>query len=319
MRQTGLNRKRVLIVDDSRTMQAFLEQMLSVRLNYDVVGVAQDGTSAIPLIQRLRPDLVTIDLAMPYIDGRQLLKELEVFPTMYKVVVSATACDNLAMKASLESMGADGCICKKEMSRDPDAFCRVLSSIVKAPKKPREIMPVPGETLAKLIPGYPIPADERERLTVLAALGLANDEADRRLDLLSEHLVSTTSFSACVVTFIDQNTQWIKSGFGLGRGSTARSQAICNHTICGDEPFIVHDTRADKRFASFDAVVAGPMIRSYVGYPIVGSSGVRLGAICLLDTKPRRATLKELTNLRSIARIAADMIEHRATWRQQAA
>lgn len=307
------NRKRVVIVDDSRTMQALLEQTLSVRLGYDVVGISGDGRTAISMIRRLRPDLVTIDLMLPYVDGQQLLKELAIFPDMYKVVISANACSNLEMKGRLESLGADGCLCKREMSRDPAEFCRLLSAIVRKPRNGRATRSAPTDRPRSSTAGYPVPADERERLAALDALGLANDNAEYRLDLLTEHLVKTTSFSACVMTFIGQNTAWIKSGYGLERGSAPRSQAICAHTICGDEPFIVHDTLSDVRFSQFDAVRSGAMIRSYVGYPIIGSSGVRLGAICLLDTTPRRVTLKELTNLRSIARIAAQWIEDRAS------
>lgn len=319
MGQPKSNRKRVVIVDDSRTIQALLEHTLSARLGWDIVGIAGDGRSAIPMIRRLRPDLVTIDLALPYIDGQQLLQELEVFPDMRKVVISTTACASLAIKASLERMGADACLCKTEMSRDPGEFCRVLSTIMRAPKKVRTT-PAAARTGADLsIAGYPIPTDERERLVALATLGLANDDRDHRLDLLTEHLATTTSFSACVMTFIDRHIQWIKSGHGLERGSTPRSQAMCNYTICGDEPFIVPDTTLDRRFDKLDGVRSGPMIRAYVGHPIISSSGVRLGAICLLDTKPRHVTVKELSSLRSIARIAAELIEARPVTSRTAA
>lgn len=318
-----LDRKRVVIVDDSRTMQALLEHVLTTLLNCEVVGVAGDGASALTMVRRLRPDVVTIDLMMPYIDGRQLLSELSAFPDMRKVVISATACDNLSIRTSLEKLGADGCICKNEMSRDTDAFCRVLTALMRGPRRAKPVSsPVhiarTASPITPLIP-FPVPVDEQERLTALAALDLANDEADYRLDLLTEHLARTTAFSASVMTFIDRETQWIKSAFGLERVSMARAEAICNYTICGDEPFIVSDTRADQRFASLEAVVSDPMIRSYAGYPIIGTSGVHLGAICLLDTKPRRVSVPDLTNLRSIARIAAHTIQTRAVPMRQAA
>ena len=314
-------RIRVVIVDDSRTMRAVLEQMLSTRLNYQIVGIAGDGKAAITMIERLRPDLVTIDLAMPYIDGKQLLQGLEALPMLRKVVISGSVCDNLAMKASLERMGADACLCKTEILRDPDGFCRTLSAVMRAPRTIRATVPVPvpaavtppvaagGSPAAPV--RYPIPADERERLAALAEGGLANDDADHRLDLLTGHLVQTTSFSASVITVIDSRRLWIKSGCGIERGSVDRAQAICNHTICGDEPFIVSDTLSDTRLAGLDVVRSGPMIRAYAGFPVVGAAGVRLGAICLLDTVPRRVTVAELTNLRSIARMAADVLDGR--------
>ena len=309
MGRVDLNRKRVVIVDDSRTMQALLEQMLSVRLGCEIVGIAADGKSAIQMINRLKPDLVTIDLAMPYINGNQLLKEIQHLTDMKKIVISTTARDNIALKASLERMGADGCLFKNDMSANPVEFCRVLASMAFGPKKAPTPKPRPVFDAMASIVGYPVPIDEQERLNTLAKLSLANDDPDHRLDLLTAHLGKTTSFPACIITFIDRQTQWVKSGYGFERGPMMRSQAICNYTICGDEPLIIADTSTDKRFAALDCVLTGPMIRSYVGHPIVDSSGVRLGAICLLDTKPRRVTFSELTNLRSIALIAAELIE----------
>ena len=310
MNCVGLLRTRVVIVDDSRTTQALLEHLLLTRLTCDVVGIAGDGQSAIAMIERLRPDLVTIDLSMPYIDGQQLLKALEPYPAMRKVVVSGSV-TNDAMKSSLKQMGADGCICKTDMSRDPDGFCQALATIMRSAKRARAWPPASPVVRPPAKAAYPIPVDERERLVALAALDVANDDADDRLDRLTEQLAKTTGFCACIMTFIDHDTQWIKSAYGLDRGSTPRSQAICNHTICDNAPFVIHDTFADHRFASFELVLSGPKIRSYVGHPIVASTGVRLGAICLLDTSPRQATLKELTDLRSIARSAAALIESR--------
>ena len=319
MGRVELYRKRVVIVDDSRTMQALLEQMLSVRLGYEIVGIASDGKSAISMIHNLKPDLVTIDLVMPYIDGTQLLKEIEDLSEVRKIVISANASNNLAMKARLEQLGADGCLCKKDMSVNPDGFCRVLASMAFGKNDNRKARPQATLLGGTLTGSYPIPIDEEERLHSLVKWDLANDDPDHQLDLLSEHMAKTTSFAACTITFIDRKTQWVKSGCGFERGSMKRSHAICNYTICGDETFIIHDTHADKRFATLDCVLTGPMIRSYVGHPIIGSSGVRLGAICLLDTKPRRATLHELTNLRSIARIAAVLIENRSCHTKRAA
>lgn len=306
------HRRRTVIVDDSRTMQAVLEQTLSAKLGCEIVGVAGDGQAAISMIRQLQPDFVTIDLLMPYIGGKQLLQELAVFPNMYKIVISTSACSNLSIRAELENMGADACICKKDLSLDPDGFIRKLSTVLRGPKKLAVKKPVPLIVSPRGTTLYPVPADEHERLAALKTLCLANDDTDFRLDLLTEHLAKTTGYAASVITFIDRDTQWVKSGYGLERGSVSRSQAVCNYTICGDEPFIVHDLLEDSRFCDLDAVRSGPMIRSYVGYPIVGSAGVRLGAVCLLDTKPRRVVLKELTNLRSIARIAAQWLEDRA-------
>ena len=65
---------RVVIVDDSRTIQAMLDNAFSKRAGFQVVGFCSDPTNAAEMIRRLRPDIVTIDLIMPYIDGAGLLR-----------------------------------------------------------------------------------------------------------------------------------------------------------------------------------------------------------------------------------------------------
>ena len=82
-------RKRVLIADDS----AFMRKVLSSALaegGFDVVGAARDGDEALRLCARLRPDVMTLDLAMPGVDGIAVLRALrERGPTTPVVVVSA--------------------------------------------------------------------------------------------------------------------------------------------------------------------------------------------------------------------------------------
>jgi len=64
---------RVLIVDDSVTIRAMLEQVLGREPDFILVGSAADAESALGMIHQLHPDVVTIDIAMPGKDGLALL------------------------------------------------------------------------------------------------------------------------------------------------------------------------------------------------------------------------------------------------------
>jgi two-component system chemotaxis response regulator CheB len=66
---------RVLIVDDSAFVRKVIKQMLSRSPFLDVVGVARDGAEALELVKELQPDVVTLDLNMPGIDGIAFLRE----------------------------------------------------------------------------------------------------------------------------------------------------------------------------------------------------------------------------------------------------
>lgn len=65
---------RVLVIDDSAFVRKVVTQMLSRSPFIDVVGAARDGQEALEMVERLRPDVVTLDLVMPVMDGLEFLR-----------------------------------------------------------------------------------------------------------------------------------------------------------------------------------------------------------------------------------------------------
>jgi two-component system chemotaxis response regulator CheB len=77
---------RIVVADDSRYMRRLLAVSLE-KAGYDVVGIGQDGDEALSLCERLRPDAMTLDLAMPGKDGIAVLRELRRSDSPIPVVV----------------------------------------------------------------------------------------------------------------------------------------------------------------------------------------------------------------------------------------
>jgi len=67
---------RVLVVDDSALMRKLIPQMLQRDASIEVVGTAMDGLLGIKKIGELRPDVVTLDLEMPRMDGLEMLRQI---------------------------------------------------------------------------------------------------------------------------------------------------------------------------------------------------------------------------------------------------
>ena len=66
---------RVLVVDDSAFVRKVVKEMLIRSGVFDVVGLARDGEEALELAERLQPDVITLDLVMPRMNGVEFLRE----------------------------------------------------------------------------------------------------------------------------------------------------------------------------------------------------------------------------------------------------
>ena len=84
-----MNKIRVMIVDDSAVMRKFLTESLSQSSRIEVVGTALDPYIAADKINKLRPDVLTLDIEMPRMDGLTFLKKLMIASPMPVIMVSS--------------------------------------------------------------------------------------------------------------------------------------------------------------------------------------------------------------------------------------
>ena len=97
---------RVLVVDDSALMRKVLVKLLEKEEGIEVVGTAMDGIFALEKIEKLRPDVVTLDLEMPRMDGLTALREIVHRFQIPVVLVSAHAARGAAI--TFEALAAGG-------------------------------------------------------------------------------------------------------------------------------------------------------------------------------------------------------------------
>ncbi len=97
---------RLLIVDDSAFMRNALSAMLSSDPEIKIVGTARDGLEAIEKIASLKPDIVTMDVEMPRMDGIAALRHIMETNPLPVIMVSSIATEGAKVTLDALDLGA---------------------------------------------------------------------------------------------------------------------------------------------------------------------------------------------------------------------
>lgn len=142
---------RVLIVDDSATLRAVISARLRRELDIEVVGEAADPYEARDAINRLHPDVLTLDLEMPRMDGLAFLEKLMKFRPMPVVVVSSWTQSAAESTVDALALGAFDCVAKPlsgNVMTALEPLPEMLRAAIRAPRRqsPRTSAPAQKES-----------------------------------------------------------------------------------------------------------------------------------------------------------------------------
>jgi two-component system chemotaxis response regulator CheB len=113
---------RVLVVDDSVVVRKFLSDTLSADPALEVAGSAPDGRIALAKIPQLRPDLITLDVAMPVMDGLETLAEIrKLYPKLPVIMFSVLTGSGAAVTLNALALGASDYAAKPGNTGSPEA------------------------------------------------------------------------------------------------------------------------------------------------------------------------------------------------------
>lgn len=111
---------RVLLADDSATSRSYLAGLIAAASGLTVVGEARDGEEAVRMVEALQPDVVSMDIRMPKLDGLEATRQIMARRPTPTVVVSALIDEDVDLSFKAMEAGALAVLRKPPTQRDPD-------------------------------------------------------------------------------------------------------------------------------------------------------------------------------------------------------
>ncbi|MFY9801097.1 MAG: response regulator, partial [Methanoregula sp.] len=172
---------KVLIVDDSVFMRTVIRDILSKEASIDIVGTASNGLDALEKIKENHPDLITLDIEMPKMNGLEVLRELRKIKESPKVLMlSSLTSKDAEMTHEAIRLGADDFMLKpKDLPRLREIGEELISKV-------KHLATLPSSaTCRKIIPSHPIPAD---RVVLIGSSAGGPQQVDTLLSMLPPDL-----------------------------------------------------------------------------------------------------------------------------------
>lgn len=156
-------------------------------------------------------------------------------------------------------------------------------------------------TLPVLLPQNPEQDQEHARLRALQQLGVLNTNTSDYFDSVTALAKTLFDVSGAYISLLDSDRQWIKSAVGYCPPNTERDKTFCQYTIAQASVLVIEDTLRDPRFADNPMVAAPQGVRFYAGAPLVTQDGYAIGALCVIDQRPRLLAASDQQRLATLA------------------
>ncbi|MFF1926932.1 response regulator [Streptomyces sp. NPDC058228] len=173
----------VLLVDDEPLVRAGLRAVLEAQPDIEVVGEAADGAAVIPLVHKLRPDVVAMDVRMPLMDGIEATRVvLRTVPDPPKILVVTTFENDEYVYEALRA-GADGFLLKRARPAEIVHAVRLVAEgeSLLFPAAVRQLAAEYGTSKAKAVMKRASLTEREATVLRLMARGLSNAEIAAKL------------------------------------------------------------------------------------------------------------------------------------------
>ncbi|MES2741380.1 MAG: chemotaxis response regulator protein-glutamate methylesterase [Pseudomonadota bacterium] len=165
---------KVLIVDDSALIRSVMSEIIGSQPDMEVVGVAPDPLVARELIKQTNPDVLTLDVEMPKMDGLDFLEKLMRLRPMPVVMVSSLTERGSEITMRALELGAVDFVTKPKISIQSGMreYAEMIADKIRAASKARiraRVLPVAGEAGSAPLPALRNPLMSSEKLIIIGA------------------------------------------------------------------------------------------------------------------------------------------------------
>jgi signal transduction histidine kinase len=157
-----------------------------------------------------------------------------------------------------------------------------------------------------------------QRLAALHRLGVLGTAPEPAFDGIVRLAAHICAVPMSAISLVDSDRQWFKAQLGFALADTPANAALCAHAMGASPMLAVEDMAADARFRANPFVAGPPHLRFYAGAPLRTAQGHALGALCVMDTVPRRLNGAQRDALLTLAAQVVLLLEHRLALREQA-
>lgn len=151
---------------------------------------------------------------------------------------------------------------------------------------------------------------ESARLEALKAYQILDTGRDQAFDAVTELAMRIYQVPASTISLVDKGRIWFKSHQGLPVNEIERVPGLCASAIESDGPYLINDASQDNRSCQNPLVTGDLGLRFYAAIPLRTHDGFAIGTLTIIDTKPRALGMEALEDLKKLARITIELIEH---------
>ncbi len=145
--------------------------------------------------------------------------------------------------------------------------------------------------LGVCLAGFGLLLSEESRLASLFRYNVLDTPPEAGFDDIVRIAAWVCQTSVSLVSFVSYDRQWFKARTGFDPCETTLDQSVCAHVVKAGELLVIPDLAADPRTRDNPLVTGPPFIRFYADAPLMTPEHEVLGALCVIDEKPRPAGL----------------------------